>query len=247
MIFAIVFSVILFICGIIFFITDTGQMMPLGVRLIPLINIGILWIYTVFFALKGKMGIIGVILLVLFWIINAIIVFPATCGSILFSILDREKKLAPQVIGKQESQSEICIIFHPGLSEFTTLIVKDLGQSLAESGYKVTLYSAHSELKINLRDYKAVGFSSPLYAGQIRPPLRKFIDRNDLTGVNCFIVLTGADDHGIERDVQNASKLIQKKGGKILTGTKFIVKDVKKINVPQKEIEDFSKLLKSKL
>ena len=38
MTFAIIFSAILFICGIIFFITDTGQMMPVGLRLIPFIN-----------------------------------------------------------------------------------------------------------------------------------------------------------------------------------------------------------------
>jgi len=38
MLFVIISSTILFICGIILFITDTGQMLPIGARLIPFIK-----------------------------------------------------------------------------------------------------------------------------------------------------------------------------------------------------------------
>jgi hypothetical protein len=40
----------------------------------------------------------------------------------------------------------------------------------------VTLYNVRKDLQINLKEAKAVGFASPVYAGLIRPPLADFIN-----------------------------------------------------------------------
>jgi hypothetical protein len=40
----------------------------------------------------------------------------------------------------------------------------------------ITLYNVRKDLQINLKEAKAVGFASPVYAGLIRPPLADFIN-----------------------------------------------------------------------
>ena len=115
--------------------TSMGKVIPSGVRLSPLIAIGILWIHTLVFRLPGRGG------------------------------------------------AGIVIVYHPGNSGFAGRVIQVLSETLAQEGHRVTVYSAHPSLELDLSDVTALGLASPLYAGAIRPPLEKFIAHKNATDV----------------------------------------------------------------
>ena len=100
-------------------------------------------------------------------------------------------------------------------------------------------------MQVNLKEARAVGFASPVYGGLIRPPLADFINRNEFSGINCFVVLTGSGEESSEVDTDKAAKLIEQKGGIIIGKDKFITFD--KMNELQEKIDLFSKELIKKL
>ena len=244
--FAIIYTIIILLLGIPFFITNFARIIPLGVRIFPLVAaISLLWLHTIFFRLKGKMGVMGIILLIIFYFLTYIIILPAGVGSAVVSILDREKYIPAETIGSDDSIEQIYMVYHPGMSKFTTKVLRVLAENIAQNNYKVTLYSAGKDLQINLADARAIGFASPVYAGVIRPPLEDFIQRNELSGIECFVVLTGSDREGREADTSKAAKLIEEKGGKIVGKEKFITSDQE--DELQVKIDLFSQELIEKL
>ncbi len=244
--FAIIYTIIILLLGIPFFITNFARIIPLGVRIFPFVAaISLLWLHTIFFRLKGKMGVMGIILLIIFYFLTYIIILPAGVGSAVVSILDREKNIPAETIGSDDSIEQIYIVYHPGMSKFTTKVLRALAENIAQNNYKVTLYSAGKDLQINLADARAIGFASPVYAGLIRPPLEDFIQRNELSGIECFVVLTGSDREGREADTSKAAKLIEEKGGKIVGKEKFITSDQE--DELQVKIDLFSQELIEKL
>jgi len=244
--FAIIYTIIILLLGIPFFITNFARIIPLGVRIFPFVAaISLLWLHTIFFRLKGKMGVMGIILLIIFYFLTYIIILPAGVGSAVVSILDREKNIPAETIGSDDSIEQIYMVYHPGMSKFTTKVLRALAENIAQNNYKVTLYSAGKDLQINLADARAIGFASPVYAGVIRPPLSDFIQRNELSGIECFVVLTGSDREGREADTSKAAKLIEEKGGKIVGKEKFITSDQE--DELQVKIDLFSQELIEKL
>jgi len=244
--FAIIYTIIILLLGIPFFITNFARIIPLGVRIFPFVAaISLLWLHTIFFRLKGKMGVMGIILLIIFYFLTYIIILPAGVGSAVVSILDREKNIPAETIGSDDSVEQIYMVYHPGMSKFTTKVLRALAENIAQNNYKVTLYSAGKDLQINLADARAIGFASPVYAGVIRPPLLDFIQRNELSGIECFVVLTGSDREGREADTSKAAKLIEEKGGKIVGKEKFITSDQE--DELQVKIDLFSQELIEKL
>ena len=244
--FAIIYTIIILLLGIPFFITNFARIIPLGVRIFPFVAaISLLWLHTIFFRLKGKMGVMGIILLIIFYFLTYIIILPAGVGSAVVSILDREKNIPAEIIGSDDSIEQIYMVYHPGMSKFTTKVLRALAENIAQNNYKVTLYSAGKDLQINLADARAIGFASPVYAGVIRPPLLDFIQRNELSGIECFVVLTGSDREGREADTSKAAKLIEEKGGKIVGKEKFITSDQE--DELQVKIDLFSQELIEKL
>ena len=244
--FAIIYTIIILLLDIPFFITNFARIIPLGVRIFPFVAaISLLWLHTIFFRLKGKMGVMGIILLIIFYFLTYIIILPAGVGSAVVSILDREKNIPAETIGSDDSIEQIYMVYHPGMSKFTTKVLRALAENIAQNNYKVTLYSAGKDLQINLADARAIGFASPVYAGLIRPPLEDFIQRNELSGIECFVVLTGSDREGREADTSKAAKLIEEKGGKIVGKEKFITSDQE--DELQVKIDLFSQELIEKL
>ena len=53
------------------------------------------------------------------------------------------------------------MIYHPGGSRFTGDVLRRLGDRLGEAGYKVILYSAHRDVRVDLEKAAAVGLASP--------------------------------------------------------------------------------------
>jgi len=244
--FAIIYTIIILLLAIPFFITNFAKIIPIGVRIFPFVAaISLLWLHTFFFRLKGRTGVIAIILLIIFYFLTYIIILPAGVGSAVLSILGRERNIPAETIGSDDSTEQIYIVYHPGISKFTTKVLRALAENIAGNNYKVILYSAEKDLQINLQDAKAIGFASPVYAGLIRPPLENFIQRNEFSGIKCFVVLTGADKEGRERDTAKAAKLIEEKGGKIIGKEKFITSD--KEDELQEKVKLFSRELIEKL
>ena len=83
------------------------------------------------------------------------------------------------------------------------------------------LYSARRNLRLNLRQAATVVFASPIYANSIRPPVTRFLERTDLAGVKCVLLLTGSNP-AAEQDFARAAPLIEARGGKVIAKTKVL-------------------------
>ena len=246
--FATVYTTIILLLGIPFFITNFAKLIPIpmGVKIFPFVAaISLLWLHTIFFRLKGKMGVMTIILLIIFYFLTYIIILPAGVASMVFFISDREKHIPAETIGSDDSTEQIYIVYHPGMSKFTTKVVRTLAENIARNNYKVTLYCAGKDLQINLQDARAIGFASPVYAGLIRPPLENFIRQNEFSGIKCFVVLAGSYKETIGVDTAKAAKLIEEKNGEIIGKEQFITFD--KEDELQEKINLFSKELIEKL
>jgi len=162
----------------------------------------------------------------------------------VFFISDREKHIPAETIGSDDCPEQIYIVYHPGISKFTTKVLRNLAEDIAQNNYKVTLYCARKDLQINLQDARAIGFASPVY-GDIRPPLVDFIQRNEFSGIKCFVVLTGSYKELNEMNIAQAAKLVEEKNGEIIGREKFITSD--KEDELQGKIDLFSKGLIEKL
>lgn len=239
--FAIIYTIIILLLGIPFFITNFAKIIPIGFRIFPFVaSITLLWFYTIFFRLKGRTGVVAIILLIIFYFLTYIIILPAGVGSTVLSIMDREKNIPAETIGSDDCTEQVYIVYHPGGSKFTTKVLRALAEDIAQNNYKVTLYCAGKDLQINLQEARAIGFASPVYAGLIRPPLADFIERNEFSGIKCFVVLTGSyNKERREVDIAKAAKLIEERNGRIIGKEKFMTSD--KENELQGKIDLFSK------
>ncbi len=245
MTFAIVFTVLLVISIFPLYFTGMARMIPAGVRILPFIAIAILWIHTILFRLPGKTGAAGVILLVLFYFIAIVLVFIPALGTVVIGIMDRPQDIQSASFGDQSSPRKTVIVYHPGASSFMPDVIQHLAESLAASGFYVTLYSAHPRVSVSVPEGAVLGLASPVYAGTIRPPLEEFIKKSDLRDRNCFVLLTGSDPDNIEKDTAKAASLVEERGGKVLESVKIIQKKDRETVYPQ--IEQFVKKLTEEL
>jgi len=224
--FAIVYTILIFVLAIPTFFTDFAQSIPLGMRIFVLVfALAVLWIYIIFFRGRGKLGICGVILLILFYFFTFVIIVPIGVGSAVISLLESSKMNPPITIGSDENSGKIYMVYHPGASNFTTNTLKTLAENIAQDNYQVTLYSVSKDLQIDLQDVKAIGFASPIYAGNIKQQIIRYIIEDNLHEKKCFVVVTGSDREGLEKDTLKVSQLIKERGGKVIGKTKFITSD----------------------
>lgn len=219
----IIFSVILVVCQVLIFLCPLIYKAPPRADFLPLIALAVLWLNH--FLYHGKSSFFGVIL----WILFAIIGLVALLSAIftVFSYGDREKVEAPVIFGKGAGLKEIAMVYHPGGSDLPKNINHLIAERLALNGYKVTLYTAHAGLNLNPKELSAIGLSSPSYGGEIRPPLAGFINRTDLSGVKCFVIITGGGKASQSPEVEKVKKLIESKGGIFTGGQKFVAADIK--------------------
>ncbi|MCL6613803.1 MAG: hypothetical protein K6U03_04160, partial [Firmicutes bacterium] len=171
---------------------------------------------------RGKGGWLGTAFLVQYWIFFFLLILPAGLGLWAIEYLDRERRLPPVVLGDRAAEKEIAVVYHPGGSRFTGDVLRHLGERLGEAGYKVTLYSAHRDLRVDLGKAAAVGLASPVYASSIRPPLQRFIAASDFSGRRCFVLLTGGGPEGKEKDLESVVPSIEARGGRVVAVTKIV-------------------------
>ena len=224
--FAIIYTIILLVLAIPIFLTDFAQSIPLSIRIIVAVfAFSSLWIYTLFFKLKRRMGFGGIMLLILFYFITFVIIVPTGVGSSVITVMERGRIVPPITIGSEDNTEQIYIVYHPGASKFTSSTLKTLAENIAQNNYKVTLYSVSKDLQLDLQEVRAIGFASPIYAGNVRKQLIDYIEEDNLYRKNCFIVITGSDREGLEGDTSKVAELIKERGGKIIGKTKFITSD----------------------
>jgi len=244
--FAIIYTIILLLLAIPTFLTDFAQSIPLPMRVcIFVFALSFLWIYTLFFRLKGRMGFGGIMLLILFYFFTFVIIVPTGVGSSVITVMERGRIEPPITIGSEDSTEQIYIVYHPGASKFTSSTLKTLAENIAQNNYKVTLYSVSKDLQLDLQEVRAIGFASPIYAGNVRKQLVRYIEEDNLCGKKCFIVVTGSDREGLEKDTSKVVELVEERGGKVIGKIKFITSD--KESELKNKINLFSQELLSKL
>jgi hypothetical protein len=204
---------------------------------LPLLALVTLWFNQLAFRGKSGWGVVSVI----FWVLFGFFSLMALMGTIfmVFTYGDREKQEIPVTIGQAGNPKEIAIIYHPGGSDLPKKVNTLIAEKLAQNGTKITLYTANAQLKIDPRKELAVGFASPVYGGSIRPPLLEFIQRTELTGVKCFVMITG---WAHSPEVEKVKTLIESKGGIYIGGRKFTAADLKQTG----EIDAFIDEIKTK-
>lgn len=152
-------------------------------------------------ALRVPMLIVSSIL-VLVSVIGALV----GVGTTLSNRFDQPKSESALVIGKECSSGRIAIVFHPGGSGFTRGIVKQLGEDLAQRGYAVTVLTAHPDVDFDQGAYRALVIVSPVYGGEIRPPLLAFMHAHSPLSIPVFAVLTGWFGAMRDADLQRLSQ-----------------------------------------
>lgn len=188
----------------------------LRVNLMPLVALAVLWLHWFLFHGKSGAPALSVILWILFAFIGLQVLSPTVLAA--FAIADRDRVAAPIVIGNADSPKAVAMVYHPGASKLPKTVNTLIAERLADNGCEVTLYTAHAELRIDPKKVSAIGLSSPVYLGVIRPPLSDFIKRTDLAGVKCFVITTG---WFTPEQVEPVKELIESKGGIFIGGKKF--------------------------
>ncbi len=217
MVFGLVMTFILLLSGLSLFRTGIGRMIPAGVRIVPFLELGLLWLCLL--VLRGRWT--GALVMVQFWVVFALMILPSAGGLWILESFDRERRIGPLGLGNPSGSKEILAVFHPGASDFTASALRELGACCSNTPYKLVLYSARRGLRLDLRQAAAVVFASPIYAGSIRPPVTHFLERTDLSGVRCVLLLTGSAA-AADQDFGRAVPFVEARGGKIIAKTKVL-------------------------
>ncbi|MGA2140829.1 MAG: hypothetical protein ABSG94_00260 [Brevinematales bacterium] len=199
-------------------VTGIGNIMPAGVKAIPLIAAVFYWAAIYVHNKTGKTGIPGAALLLIFYVL-VLISIPVITELWIGEFADMEKNVPAITIGGDTVNKPIFIVYHPGGSHFISSILTKLAGRLEKDGYKTVLYCVNKDLKIDLTKASAVGFASPSYYSTIRPPLEKYITNTGMNGVKSFIVISrGAHTSG---DVEKTASELEKQGASVIGSAKF--------------------------
>lgn len=237
-----VFTVILVVCQAVILFFPLLFKTPLRINLMPLVALAMLWLNWFFLHGKSGTSALGVVLWVLFAVICLQVLSPTVLA--MFAVADRGKTAAPVIIGKADSPKAIAMVYHPGASNLPKTVNTMIAERLARNGFKVTLYTANARLSIDPKRFSAVGLSSPVYLGVIRPPLFDFITKTDLAGIKCFITITGLFKSSGPVDTEKVKTLVESKGGIVIGGSKFASSS---LSPEAHEIEAFVDGIKNKL
>ncbi len=95
------------------------------------------------------------------------------------------------VMGEEGGSGRVAVVYHPGGSGFPKRTVARLGRELVRRGYVVTVNTASPDLPLDTKSYDALVLVSPVYGGEIRPPVDQFVSTHAPFSVPVFVVLTG--------------------------------------------------------
>jgi hypothetical protein len=215
---AFLLTAILASCSLVPFVLRNGRT---GFAVTAFIAIGILWAVVLWKGMPVGLKvplIIALVVLVIVSIMGSLV----GVGTGLADRWDQPRNEAPVIMGNASSSDSIAIVYHPGGSGFAKKVVMSLGGILTSKGYSVSIYTANLELSLNQGKYKALVFCSPVYGGQIRPPLQKFISDNSPLSIPVFAVLTGGFAGFEENDLRQLTEIVARAGGSLRTGVKIL-------------------------
>ncbi len=235
-------TVFLILCSMTMYVTHTGRLFPAGFRIIPLLAAAVYWVVIYIRKSTGKTGISGILLLILFYIMIVVSV-PVASWVWIGMINDREKNIPAITIGNESMKKTIYIIYHPGGSPILTNVITKFAMLTGKAGYKTVLYCANKNLKLDLKKADAVGFSSPVYTAEIRPPVENYIKNTDMKGIRTFMLVTCGSNPGDALD--KAGREVVTQGAEII-GTEAIGA-MEKPGIIDSKLEKFANEIESKL
>jgi hypothetical protein len=194
---AYIFTSILTVCVLFPIVLRSSK---ISITVTGLLALGILWAIVL---LKAMPIGLKVPMLIVFSILT--LISAAGIGSVLGNWFDRPRNEAPVIMGKGFPSGSIAIVYHPGGSAFPRKVILSLADTLAVRGYSVAIFTANPQLSIDQKQYAAVILGSPVYGGEIRPPLLGFASANSPLKIPVFGVLTGGFRTGKENDLEGYS------------------------------------------
>jgi hypothetical protein len=213
-----VLTAVLALCVLVPLLSGKGRN---GFAVVGIIAIGILWAVALWRQMPGGLK---VPLLIVFSIMALVSVIGSlvSIGTGLSDRFDRPRSEAPIVMGGGSSSASIAIVYHPGGSGFTKKIVTRLGEDLAARGYAVSIMTAHPGRAFDQKSYRALILASPVYGGEIRPPLKEFVDAHSPLSLPVFAILAGWFAAFNEADLQRLSELASKGGANLKKSIKLV-------------------------
>lgn len=98
--------------------------------------------------------------------------------------------------------------------------------------------------KFDLKDYQAIFFGTPVWAFDIVPALRTYLDTiSDLSGKKVFLFATYGSGAGKERALNNLEKIVKGKKGSVLGRLSICEKDITNASLLQEKIPSFCTFL----
>jgi hypothetical protein len=215
---AFVMTAVLAVCFIVQLSSKNGTEAPRGGAFASLLAIGILWAIVLWGGMPRGLRVPALVIFFLITVLGAVL--PTVQNSVR-SLLDRPGVQAAQTLGSTTSARSIAVVYHAGGSNAVTSAVARLGKDLAARGYSVSMLAASPRLVLDQRKYRAVVLGSPVYSGQVRPPVLDFVSANAPLSVPVFALLTGWFPAMKEQDLGRLSPLVGRAGGRLIAGTKI--------------------------
>lgn len=191
MTFTIVWSVILGICAVLLLgFPGVLKVMPVGMRALPLVAMGILWLNQWLFAAKNTTNFFSVVVMIAFWFFTVVMVMPISLGVAVMNVLDAEQE-RPEVVKGDASKPAVLVVYHPGGSDFTARVADMAADNIVSKGFRAVIRTANKKLPADVSAYTAIVALSPVYAGMARPPLTGWLNRAELGSKKITVITCG--------------------------------------------------------
>lgn len=134
---------------------------------------------------------------ILVFLLAAVLVLGSTAGYVFWKI-DKDVDTTPETLNP-DAEPKAIIVYHPGLTGFQTRVTKAFATGLAESGWRVEIYTAGQTTPTSLDEYSLVALGSPTYGGAPAGSLGRYLERvGDLDGLNAVVIATGSSSPATE-------------------------------------------------
>lgn len=194
-----------------------------GWVVVVLIAGGLLWIGVLRANAPGALRVVLIILVSVLSFV-ALVGTAVGIGNTMKVRFDRAVNEAPLTMGPPDSRLTVAVVYHPGGSTFPKSVVTELGKDLAAKGCRVTIMTAHPALELTQSEYDALVLCSPVYGGEIRPPLEDFVRRTAPFSIPVFAIITGGISGVEEANLRRLSELLARTDTRTVAAVKLLRK-----------------------
>lgn len=215
---AFIVTAVLGLCAVVQLAVPGGSGAPKGGAFMSLLAIAMLWMIMLWEGMPGSLRVPVLILFLLVSVLGA--VMPAVQAGAR-AVLDRPRTEAPVVLGTAKAARSVALVYHAGGSGATKAAVTRLGRDLAARGLSVTMIAAGPRAVLDQGKYRAIVLGSPVYSGEVRPPVLDFLSANAPLSLPIFAVLTGWFPAMKDQDLGRLSGPLGHAGGRLVAGVKI--------------------------